>query len=317
MVKKLKVFFLPFVAFTVLLCGGYTLLNWLLVIRLQLVSVDEIITQFALPAIIPAIPYFLYFRTRLRLLNLRTEKRDLSDLYAAILWIALTVPTIVAQTYIEKATGKLTAVTSVDEIRKKESTKYYTLKNVYLDKQAAGATSDFDVSGRYNEHFDMKLYVAIPLLKEAGTATDESNVWLGEKFTKEISNRLEQDEKEKAFKEFAAESQKFFDEHDYSTFRYLERVGNSNDHELYVEAIKTSDSTKATGNAIILKAINEPFEARLGNTLAWIFGSFGIGALVWLIMVAIPKYDDSAEAVYAQDDGGWTIFLDLLKPKEG
>jgi len=31
--------------------------------------------------------------------------------------------------------------------------------------------------------------------------------------------------------------------------------------------------------------VNEPFEKRNGNKLAWIFGTFGIGAVLWFLLI--------------------------------
>ena len=43
---------------------------------------------------------------------------------------------------------------------------------------------------------------------------------------------------------------------------------------------------------IILVPKTDVFEDRLGNTFFWIFGSFGIGAFILLLMVVIPKIDE-------------------------
>jgi len=41
-----------------------------------------------------------------------------------------------------------------------------------------------------------------------------------------------------------------------------------------------------------LLPINEPFESRNGNKFDWIYLSFGIGALLWLIMILYPELEN-------------------------
>ena len=210
--KKLKLFYIPFLLTAIALCGFYTFLNWLLIINLRLFSVKEIIVNFGIPFGLPWIPILLYLRPRLKLLNLRTKKGSWKDSYTFILWIALAVPTIIAQSYIEKASGKLTLLDNVNLITKQEQTKYYTLKNFYIDKSNIGVHSSFDASGKNNEHFNMHLYVVLPILgSEADTSNSSCLAWLGVEYSEQISNRLDEKEKEDKYQKFATESQTNFD----------------------------------------------------------------------------------------------------------
>ncbi len=318
MLRRLRVLFLPFVVSTVLLCVLYTFFHWLLLIKLQLFAVDDFVINFVLPAIATVIPTWFYIGPRLKYLNLANEKRDLRSLYSFIVFVALIPPVVIAQYYVDLAAGKLTVLASVEELRQKEATKYYSVKSLYPDKQNAVATSDFEVTGRYNEHFDMRIYIAIPVLSDSNTTTGTgNNIWLGRKFYKQINNRLETEEKEKAYKEFANESQKTFDGEDYSHFVYLERVGKSDYGDHYKTAIEEAKLPKPK-EAVVLSIRNESFEERLGSLFPWIFGSFGIGALLWLIAIVIPKFDESERVASEQDDtGSFSEFLDILKPQPG
>lgn len=319
--KKIKLFYIPFLLTAIGLCGLYTFLNWLLIINLQLFSVKEIIVNFGIPFGLPWIPILLYLRPRLKLLNLKTKKGSWIDFYMIILWFALSIPTIVAQSYLEKASGKLTQLDNINSIGKQEQTKYYTVKNFYIDKSNIGVNPSFDVTGKHNEDFNMHLYVVLPIL---GSETDTSNssclAWLGVEYSERISNRLEEKEKEEKYQAFAKQSQYDFDKKDVNQFIYLDRVGNTDDGDGFKEAVKKCPKYKSNDTSVFL-SINEPFEKRLGNTFAWIFGAFGIGALVWFIMILIPKFDDNELARFESgkpaEENELKEFLDFLKPKEG
>ncbi len=242
-------------------------------------------------------------------------------LYQFIAAMAIAAPTILAQEYIERASGALTKLETITEIDKWEQTKYYTVKRFYIDKTNIGVHSSFDVSGRYSRDFNMHLYVVMPILvSEADTTSSSCSAWLGIEYSKRISNSLDDKEKEEEYLAFANESQKDLDKKDVSQFICLERVGNTDDGDGFKEAVLSSPKYISNYSPIFL-AVNEPYENRNEDTFAWIFGTFGIGAGIWLIMLLIPKLDES---VFNQYDGGRPSndtdikeLIDFLKPSEG
>jgi len=74
-------------------------------------------------------------------------------------------------------------------------------------------------------------------------------------------------------------------------FQYLQGLTYSDDRDGYIEAVIARQKNNNAENLIILEPINEPFADKTGNKFAWIFGSFGIGAFVFLLMVLIPSVD--------------------------
>ena len=321
MKDKINLLFLPFILTLLALTIVYTFLHWLIFIQLDLFPLKEIITNFGIPIVLTGLAAWFILRPRFKILNLEKKNGNLRDFYSFIMWIILSIPLIIAQEYIVTATGKLTELNSINEISKHELTKYYSLKNCYIDKNAIGVHSAFDVSGKHNESFNMHIYTALPIFeKSSDTGNTEPNAWLGIKYRKTISNRLEQYEKEEKYQAFANESQKDFDSKNVSEFVYLNRLSHSDKREGFIEAIKTNRRYKV--NDIVLEAVNEPFEARNGHKLAWIFGSSFIGSVIWLIMLLIPKIDqqhlnrikEGKPDKVAQEE--LKDFFEFLKPRE-
>lgn len=107
-IQKLKLLLIPFLITSIGFCVIYTFLNWLLLIKLQLFSVKEIIVEFGIPIVIPAIPILFYLRPKLKILNLKKSNgQSLTDFYIFILWILIALPTLIAQSYLKNSTGKL------------------------------------------------------------------------------------------------------------------------------------------------------------------------------------------------------------------
>lgn len=168
----------------------------------------------------------------------------------------------------------------------------------------------------------MHIYVAMPIFEnEKDTLTSEPLAWLGVAYHKSINNRLERQEKEKKYQEFAERSQNDFDHKDVSEFVYLDRIGNSDDKDGYLEAIRKNPNYKA--NETILVGVNKSFGARNGKKLQWVFVSSLIGSLVWLIMSLIPKVNEKQlkRIKSGKPDKGAQkeirAFFDFLKPKKG
>lgn len=121
--------------------------------------------------------------------------------------------------------------------------------------------------------------------------------WLAVKFEKTISNNLSADEKEAAFRQFAKESQQEFNAKDLYSFAYLDRMGYGADYRNYTSAITNTKFDAHDAPVIILSPVSELFEARNGNKLAWIFGSMGIGAIVFLILLLFKPLRDGATEI--------------------
>lgn len=323
MKDKLNIVFKPYILTLIGLIIGYTLIHWILFIKLDLFSLKESITNFAIPIVLAVLATWFFLRPKFKVLNLNTERGNSRDLYNFVAWITLAIPLIIAQEYIVTATGQLTELNSIKEINNSAPTKYYSLKRHYISKQTIGVHSAFNTSGKSDENFNMHIYVAMPIFEtKKDASTNEPLGWLGIVYSESISNRLDENEKEAAYNEFAYESQKDFNNKNVSDFVYLDRIGNSDDSDGYIEAIKKNPNYKQKSNEIILIGVNEPFEARNGEKLQWIFGSALIGLLIWLAMVLIPKIDpkhlkrikagkpDKAAQKEMQE------FLFFLKPRE-
>jgi hypothetical protein len=96
-------------------------------------------------------------------------------LYCFVAAAAITLPTIIAQKYLSVATGKLTALTSIDSINQKPATKYYTLKNAYVAKQNLKTHFRFETTGKNNETFEFYIDVVCPIFSSPIVNSPQAN----------------------------------------------------------------------------------------------------------------------------------------------
>ncbi|PIF45257.1 membrane associated rhomboid family serine protease [Chryseobacterium sp. 52] len=286
---KLKLIFKPFLIIAICFIATYTFLHWVLFIKAEIPLKADIV-KFWLPFGLPFIPILIWLRPRIKLLNFKNENASFG--YQFLACIAIAIPTIIAQEYLVTATGKLTKVDNISQIEKSEKTKYYSLKNYYIDKQHIAVQNTATVTGRNNTDFNMLIYVAMPIFDNiSDTLKTQSKFWLGKKYSEKISNSLSDQEKDDKYKVFVEQKQKEFDETNFKDFKYLEIIGNTEDHDEFNNAISKSENIKGK-EQIVFEAQNEPFDNRNGKKMEWIFGSLGIGLLVYFLSLLFPKFNE-------------------------
>jgi membrane associated rhomboid family serine protease len=146
-------------------------------------------------------------------------------------------------------------------------------------------------------------------------------VWLGVRYEKTVRNNLSAEEKDEQYRQFALQSRDDFNAKQLDQFVYLDRLGHNVDLKNYLKAIQADQYYSSLSTAaVVFSAINEPFEARNGNKMAWIFGSFGIGSVIFLItLVFKPLKDDTNVADEVTEENSSTVkeLKQLFLPREG
>lgn len=315
---KIKLIFKPFLIIAICFIATYTFLHWALFIKAG-IPLKEDIVKFWLPFGLPFIPILIWLRPRIKLLHFKNDNASFG--YQFLACLAISLPTIIAQEYLITATGKLTTVENVTKIDKIEKTKYYSLKNYYIDKQRISVRNTASVTGKNNSDFNMLIYVALPIFENiADTTKKECKYWLGKKYNERISNRLSDKEKDDKYKVFAKQKQKEFEETDFNNFKYLEVIGNTEDHDEFNKAIEKSEIVKGN-QQMVFEAKTEPFENRNGKNLEWLFGSLGIGILAYFIFLLFPKLDENILENFkigkVEKDTDLKEMFDFFIPKDG
>jgi len=289
---KLKLIYLPFLIIALFVIGIYSFLNWVLIIKEQLPLNQELVNLW-LPIGFSILSVAIWLRPRVKLLSLKTKKDNLPFLYYFVAAGAIAIATISTQEYLLTATGELTSLQNIEQLNTSHLTKYYHLQKHFIDKQHITVHYRTEVSGRSSEHLTFFIDVACPILSDSISKNSIPVAWLGTEYSKTISNNLNLEEKKSYSKEFTQEANEKFKNQDLNYFTYLDRVGYTSKQRGFIAGIKTSNMYNG-GDPVIMEAKTTSFEDRNGDKLQWIFYSFGIGAGIWLIMIAIPKLNLAA-----------------------
>lgn len=195
---------------------------------------------------------------------------------------------MVSQLYLTTEVGELTFLRTVKEFAAHPDARYYHIDDFVVLPEHARVSDDIRASGKHSQYLNFNFYFMLPIGDDS-THNIESkyNCWYGIKMHRQISNRLSPAEKEAEFQSFHQESFAKIKSYPFHKVQYFRRLPNSEDRDLFLEAIPTNTITDQT---VVLEPKQDAFDQRSGNKLFWIFGTATIGSLVFLFALIWPRY---------------------------
>lgn len=163
---KLRHVFLPFLLISVTTISAYVLVHWLVFIKFELFELDDLWQNFIIPGAVAVIMAYIFIPPIIKRLDFTARKNKSGDpVNGAMIFVIISIlPALfIALNCVETKTGKLTTLEHIGSINKQSLTRYYKLKEFYLDKQAVRIYSVFKTSGKYDQNFDMTIYCAVPI----------------------------------------------------------------------------------------------------------------------------------------------------------
>jgi hypothetical protein len=160
---KISLIYVPVLIISIAFIAGYSFLNWGLFITNGLFNLKEEFANIMLPIFLPWVPILLWIRPKMTLLDLKTQKGSLLPVYLMVSWLALTAPTLIAQSYLLTATGKLTALNTIGDIKQRQPTKFYTLTSHYIDKSGLSVWYAYSISGKSGQYRDRTINIVCPI----------------------------------------------------------------------------------------------------------------------------------------------------------
>jgi rhomboid protease GluP len=301
--KKIRLIFIPFLIISIGTIGVYTFLHWIVSIKTHVINIDDYILDYIVAAVVPGIPIIIWLRPRIKLLDVTAYVKtarggDPLTNYIMFAWFAIAFPIVITQLYLDTKSGKLTELDNISQIKSLPPTKYYIVRNFYLDKRLARVNPAFKVSGKHDQFYDMYLYSPCPFYSTDDTTFNRDKgtpfAWLTVEFQKTINNKLSKQIKDIAFAEFVVSSHGYFMSKPLNNFVYLERLDPSPELRNYLSAINSSYYPVLNKPIVVLSPVFEPYEARNGHKLPWIFASFVIGSLFFLLLLMARPFSEVA-----------------------
>ncbi|MBK0403526.1 rhomboid family intramembrane serine protease [Adhaeribacter sp. BT258] len=289
---KLRHILPTFLLISILTIGGFTAFRWLFTIQYQLIDIKEDFWEFWFPLALPWIAILIWLRPKLRILDFKDKDRG-QFLFQFLAATTIIISSIIMQLYFTTATGKLQQVAAVEDIAKVEKARYYTISRFYPLPGAGTSHADFRTSGKYNQHLDITIYFACPIITDT-LSKSFPKYWYGVNYRKQISNKLTSTEKDTIYKRFYEECLRKMNAYDFHAQEFLKRTPNSDDLDSYLKAIQNRFNITKTADFSILEPQKGTFAQRNGNKFVWIFYSYAIGLGILLIALIWPKLSQAA-----------------------
>ena len=279
---KLGQVYLPFLIVGISAIGIYTGFRWLIDIKYNVLNLKDDLWNFWFAGLFSWGFVMYFFRPYLRILSFPKHKETLFW-YQMIAVLAVIAPTVITQTYIEKACFSLQQIETISDVENLENEKYFKVANFKIIKEEAAVEVLSRVVGSRSGKLKFVIYFVMPF--ENG----DKKYWFGKNYTTRISNKESDEEKQKAYSKFIKESQDKFEAEGFTQIGYFEKLRASDHLDGYFGALEKKISNIERANHTILIQNTEPFDDLLGNQFNWIFYSLGIGAFIFLILILFRK----------------------------
>ncbi|MCW3125136.1 MAG: hypothetical protein JWO03_794 [Bacteroidetes bacterium] len=313
---KLRHILPAFIVIAVMSLIGVVLARWALTVRYPVLHINKEIWEFWISFSIPAIAVLIWLRPKFRIMHFKND--NVKILMLAIPVMAIGAAIYNAQDYLVTSMGKLQTIDNIYQIDSVPRSSYYKIKQFTTRKENTGVYVDFRTSGRYDEHFDMSIYFAVPIMSEYEKDTvlpPTHKYWYALKYKNTISNRLNVPEKDQLYKTFYEESAKDLNNKNLQTLDHLRRMDESTDRTFFLKGVATATNQKTDDSYIILEPQDEPYEKRTGNSFGWIFISLGLGFAVMLFALLWPALTSSGTEDPNEEDGVWVDMIRFLIPQ--
>ena len=287
--QRLRVIFLPYLLIAVGFILGYSFLNWLLLIKLELFSLEEDVVNFWFPFVLPWIPILVWLRPRIKALCLMEGKGNLPVLFLIGAGLAITVPTSIAQFYLATASGGITTVERIGQIETAPRTKFCTVRDLGLETDHISTETEVE-PGIHGDLFRLTAFGVCPATDpgEVGGASHR-RVWVGWVTQETLGRRVGSLELERIIDKFLRTAVLAILKTDPKTVTYLERPGYADERRGFAAAVRRNRVFHLGEAFTVLITHTSRIEDRNGSKLAWVFVSFGIGACLWLsLLLAAP-----------------------------
>lgn len=278
--KRVLPFYVTFILLNIGIISVYSLFNWHYIIEGKKLTILTDYSDFWIPIGFTLVTSIIVFG-----ITLRKEKPGIMGLILVGLAMLFLIcpPLLIIQRYIQTNAGEITDLEHIGYLSTAPKTKYYSLRQYYVDKNYTGVEAwevhDSRSSVAYN------IYLAVPIIKNgADTLNADYFYWLTKRYYASFGG-FDDDKIRKKEREFWDASIKDFENTDLNDFKYIGVLDHSEDNKNYTTAAQNSNYFDSTATNYFFEAFTEPYEERNGNKMLWIIGVFILNFSVYFVTV--------------------------------
>lgn len=176
-----------------------------------------------------------------------------------------------------------------NDIYKKPQSKYYSIKNVKIDKSISGLFVVKSSVDRGNE-IGVGCYFSSPIINKSDSIDQINNLWIGVLEGEKFSNRVfdDKEKQQNSIQKFVEKAKNEYPEKQVNT-AFLVRVTDSDERKWFESSIESTGKT-FDDDVIILKEGIGTYKDRSGTSLTWTIILFIISNLSWTLLTIFQKF---------------------------
>lgn len=311
---KIRLVFVPYLIISSVTLIAWTFLHWFLFIKY---NIYQGIIMIIIPSILSLTLILIWLYRKVKLLNI---KSNVLVWYLLVPCLTMGGLSLFGQQYFTLTNSKLTHLSSISQIEQNDPSKFYSLKNFYLDKKHFSLNKQFGSSGKNQQNLEMYIYITVPILNSIQDTLGSNCLgWYGVTYNetaysflsdhdlnelREIDinkNVYDYDENAEEVNKLVKKSLMKFNNLNINQFLYLERISKTESvFDNYILSIK-NNTKYDTKSDVVLLPCKESLADRANDNLKVGLTIFGIGSLLFLIMVISPNLKSEDEVIDAPD----------------
>ena len=262
---------------------------WLFTGDHPLLEVHEEMWELYIPAFIAFVPiwYFMKFKR----LTFSKSPYARVELLQLVGYFTLFGMLAISQAYFSTFESSLVRVKDVTQIEQMKEARYYKIDTFAVHKPIGGVYYTSIVDGRFQSNLKFNVYFVNPILThKRQIIVSTPRFWYGVKFSKKISNYLNNQEKQKRLQAFYQDCMNKMMKYEFQNLDHFELKPASNDRDCFRIAVKNAIQKPVNDDFLILEAKNKAFENKDYQKIVWTFLTYLIGCAIYMLALIIPGY---------------------------
>jgi len=262
--------------------------RYFLAIRSEIVHFKLEVWEIVFPVFLPWIPILIWLRPRLRILYFKDEDSNRGRnqlMFHSVTWATVLATAMISQSYMTSATGSLQHLSTLSDAHTSKLSHYYQIQNFAIRRDYESSYSQMKTSGRRNQTLTITFYFVWPMVD---SNSSDHKYWYGLKFEEQMSSRLGAEQEQERYRLFHARCLWDLSNYNFHAVEYFERLPNGAERDQFLKAVEAAKGSHINPEIFVPK--KETFEARNGNKLVWVFGSYAMGTGVFILLLTWPGY---------------------------
>jgi len=262
------------------------ILFWALSIKTSIIDPNSAFWTIFVAFLFPIIPLWLILRPKLELLKFKPQHRG-KFVFHLVTYFTL-IPAIMISVFIaDSEFGKLTTVSSINELLDFPETRYYSVKDYFIDTTYFGYYYDWDYD-HDGPSVDVYVYITLPMFMDHHALNNprDINYWYAFQEHRGFNAKATYEEDEIKVKELVSDCLKSIREFPYDSTRFFRRIKSKDTY--YYKAVEASFGKPTSEELVLLLPEQVIFENRSNNAWNWLIFTISMGFIIFSLLLLWP-----------------------------